>query len=88
MRKFVLAFNGKPLATFDLGDLEPDEIAHLKALGNTRRFSFEPLVKDTMPQADRDPLDDIALDQLSGGYIPHDLKQQAERRVQERGLCR
>jgi hypothetical protein len=92
MPKYALAFNGEPITTFGFGtgnadDLERDEFDALKRLGQTRRFSFEEADRQPLPQAERDPLDDIALEQV-GARMSGDIGRQAARRVEERGLCR
>lgn len=43
-------------------ELEPGELAVLRQLGNCAHFNFERLDEDTLPPINRDPLQDVALE--------------------------
>jgi hypothetical protein len=88
--EFALKYRGNTIAKFESTELEYEDWKALQHLNRSgKHLVFGPVNKgQTIPPMDHDALDDIALEQVGGGYCPHDLKGQAERRIAQRGLQR
>ena len=54
MSVFELSHKGMGIMRCDVADLEPDEIAGLKALGRVTSFSFSRVVPDKLPSLGSD----------------------------------